>query len=335
MKLGILAYSTRTGLGYQTLAYYKWLKPSKTMLVDISDLNFQEQFYGWYRDAHIVKGIPDKNRIQSFLRGLDVVLFAETPLNYEFYFFAKRMNVKTVTAINPEFFDHYNDRYPLPDMFLLPSMWKYDEIKALSDSKGVKCEYLHLPVDRQEFPFTQRKTKKIMHVAGKPAAHDRNGTWEFMQAVPDGTVTTQSQELANHIRKRYRHSNVFTNVASPRDIYHKGDILVLPRRYGGNCLPLNEALSTGMPVIMPDIEPNNYILPKEWLVPAHVTGNFTPRIKVDLYSVDQDALKAKIAEIDSWDIKAESDKADKIAEGISWETLKPKYEQMLEDLVSS
>jgi hypothetical protein len=41
--------------------------------------------------------------------------------------------------------------------------------------------------------------------------------------------------------------------------------MVLPRRYGGLCLPMNEALLSGLPVLMTNMEPNNNILPKEWL----------------------------------------------------------------------
>lgn len=38
--------------------------------------------------------------------------------------------------------------------------------------------------------------------------------------------------------------------------------MILPRKYAGLCLPMNEALMSGLPVIMTDIEPNNVILPK-------------------------------------------------------------------------
>jgi glycosyltransferase involved in cell wall biosynthesis len=101
--------------------------------------------------------------------------------------------------------------------------------------------------------------------------------------------------------------------------------MVMPRKYGGNCLPLNEALSSGMPVIMPDISPNNNLLPKEWLVPASIDGYFTPRGRVDLYSTDLNALREKIEWFKTVNIGEQSEIADKIAESISWETLKEKY----------
>lgn len=333
MKLGLLVRADKTGLGYQTRAFYKHLKPHKTMLIDIQSLNGNQQYYGWYDGAHIVKGFPNKDQLQRFLSGLDVVLTCETPYNYELYTIARAMGVKTVNQYNPEFFDHFTKEIPRPDMLINPSMWKFEEIDLWAKHNKVVHKYIHLPVDREEFRFRLRTTKKTMHVAGKPAKHDRNGTWDYMHAVPNGIVITQSQELAKQIRDRYRHCNVFTNVANPDEMYTYGDILVMPRKYGGNCLPLNEALSTGMPVVMPDVSPNNQFLPPEWLMPARKTGQFTPRTVVDINTVEPHALKNKLDEIMAWDMQAESKKADKIAESISWAKMKDVYLKAFEELL--
>jgi len=336
MRIGLIAVATKTGLGYQTKAFYDHLKPYKTMVVDIQELNGQEQYYGWYSGANFIKGIPKKDQIQRFLQDLDVVFTCETPYNYELYTIAKNMGVKTVNQYNPEFFDHFIHNYPMPDMFIAPSMWKFKEIDLFCKSNNIKHKYLHFPVDRAIFTYRNRTTKKIMHVAGKPAAHDRNGTWDFMQAVPNGVVVTQDESFAKQIRTRYRQCNVFTKVPNPENMYNFGDIMIMPRRYGGNCLPLNEALSCGLPVIMPDVSPNNHLLPKEWLVEARITGYFEPRVKVDLYSVDPASLHKKVKEIkESWNIAEESKKADEIAKSISWEVMYDKYIETFEELCES
>jgi glycosyltransferase involved in cell wall biosynthesis len=167
-----------------------------------------------------------------------------------------------------------------------------------------------------------------MHIAGKPAVNDRNGTWDFLQACPDGTVTTQSTDLAWNIRRRYRHSKVYTDIPQPQQIYTYGDILVLPRKYGGNCLPLNEALSSGMPVIMTDISPNNHLLPKEWLVPAYKTDTIEPRTIVDVYTADTHELYQRIQWVKD-NIESQSQRANEIADTISWQTLLPKWEEAI------
>jgi glycosyltransferase involved in cell wall biosynthesis len=46
-------------------------------------------------------------------------------------------------------------------------------------------------------------------------------------------------------------------------LYEGLDALILPHRYGGLCLPMNEALTSGLPVIMSNMSPNDAILPQE------------------------------------------------------------------------
>lgn len=191
---------------------------------------------------------------------------------------------------------------------------------------------LHHPIDRSEIPFRLRRTNKVIHIAGKQAAEDRNGTWDFMREYPTGTVLTQSHDLAYNIRRRYREARVIEGIDDNASMYSYGDILVLPRRYGGNCLVLNEALASGMPVIMPDIVPNNHLLPKEWLVPATVTSTFSPRTQVDVYSCLPGELRNKIDWMREQDIEQLSQQASDIADTISWETLKPEFLRYLNAL---
>lgn len=333
MRIGTLGYRTKTGLGYQVLSYVKHLPISKVLVIDLSGFNGMP-LTDWYPNSKTVQGYPSREDLVDFLQDLDVVFLAETPLNYELYSLARKMGVKTATVHNYEFFDHFvNPHYPHPDMLISPSMWNYDVIDSFAKEHGVKHIYLHHPVDREEFKFKLRNTAFTMHIAGKPAAYDRNGTEDYLYAVPNGLVITQNDHFAQLLRSKFRHSRILTNIEEAHQMYEYGDILVLPRRYGGNCLPLNEALSCGLPVIMPDISPNNHLLPEHWLVPAKVINTFTPRTKIDIYAVDQTALAEKIEWFRTCDIAKESQLANEIAESISWETLRPKYMEALSSLV--
>ena len=73
MKLTLLVVASKTGLGYQTRSYYKHLKPHKTIIIDISNLNGMEQNYDWYPDAQIIKGIPKDDQLQGMLTDTDVL----------------------------------------------------------------------------------------------------------------------------------------------------------------------------------------------------------------------------------------------------------------------
>lgn len=333
MKLGIIARADQTGLGYQTRAYYKHLKPAKTMVVDISSLNGNKQYPEWYPDGMFVNGFPNRSDIGQFLRDLDVVLTAESPYNYELYSLARKQGIKTAVVYNYEFFDWFKyPEYPLPDLLIAPSMWNYNVVDLFAKKWGVQHTYIHHPVDREEFKYRLRVEPTFMHIAGKPAAYDRNGTFDYLEAHPTGRVITQSAELSNRIRRQYRYCRVIENVTEPRHLYELGNVLVFPRRYGGNCLPLNEALSCGMPVIMPDISPNNVLLPHEWLVPAQVIEHFEPRTLIDIYKVDIQALSDKIEWFKNCDMIAESRRANEIADSISWDTLRQMIIDRLEAL---
>ena len=333
MRIGTIAYSTPNGLGYQVKSYIKHLPITKIMEVDLTPLNGLPK-KNWYTNTTKVIGYPNEEQIREFCKDLDVLLFAETPLNYQFYSIARRMRVKTAVVINWEFFDHIiKPEQPLPDMIIMPSSWHAKDAEQFCMDKGIMFRQIHHPVDRDEITYRKRDTNLVMHLAGNPATNDRNGTWLFMQAYPNGTVITQNDDLAYQIRRQYRHSTVHTDVVDNNQIYQYGDIMVLPRKYGGNCLPLNEALASGMPVIMPDIEPNNNLLPKEWLVPATKVDQFTPRTVIDIYESKPEDIASKIQELQAMDIKMLSEMANSIAHKISWQTLKPKYIEALESLL--
>jgi len=332
MRLTLLARDDKTGLGYQTKAYHKHLQPHRTIVIDMSIINGSEQQH-WYPHAERILGIPHDDQLDFILADTDILLTAETPYNLNLYKRAKELGVKTICVENPEFYDHIMyPEYEMPDMIILPSTWQLDYIKGHAESRGTKVLQIHHPVDREDFPFRLRETNTVMHIAGKPATNDRNGTWDFLMACPDGIVTTQNDDLAWQLRHQFRHATIYNAIDNNYDMYNLADILVLPRKYGGNCLPLNEALSSGMPVIMPDIIPNNNLLPGEWLVPAQVVDYFEPRGRVDIYQVDQQLLTDKIAWFKSQDIKELSQKANEIADSISWQTLLPKYKEALEML---
>lgn len=356
MKLGLIARADNTGLGMQTWEFYKHMKPDKTMVVDISALNGNRQYPERYPDAMSIFGFPNDGDIRVFLQGLDCVFLAEAPYNFNLYSIAKEMGVKVADQYNYEFFDWIaNPDLPKPDMLIAPSKWQYDFIQKFCEENHIVHEYLHCPVNREALPRKEiKKYRTFLHVAGRSAAHDRNGTMTVILAArylkTDAKILVHFQgeqglpHQATYSIHDYRtqHAlnggnveiieNEFENYS---DVYAQGDAMVLPRRYGGNCLPLNEALSSGMPVIMTDISPNNELLPKRWLIPATHMDTFTPRMEVDIYGSDPKALAEKIDwlyNLGEMEAAFESSIANAIAEEIDWKVMAPKYRASLEAL---
>ncbi len=359
MKIGLVARADNSGLGIQTLEFYRHMHPEKTMVVDISALNNNPVFNDRYPErAMYINNIPSPNELKTFLEGLDVVFIAEAAYNPHLYELAREMGVKTAVQYNYEFMDWLvNPSYPKPDMLIAPSRWHYDDVEAWCLANNVRHVYLHCPVARDQLPFREiKQARTFLHMAGRAAAHDRNGTAIVIKA---SRYLTSQAKIVVHFQGEQGLAHQMTNtiddykqflqqegnpdnltivtqeVAEYQDLYAMGDVLLLPRRYGGNCLPLNEALSVGMPVIMTDISPNNSFLPKHWLLPAVMVNQFTPRTVVDIYSADPQDLARKIDEFYNFSeeqMLAQNQQAQNLAESISWDTMRPKYLEAFEAL---
>lgn len=363
MKLGLIARADNSGLGNQTWEFFKHMDVAKTMVVDISEFNGYRQYPDRYDvstgEVMHVKGFPKSDVVNQFLADLDVVFIAEAAYNPYLYTRARELGVKTAVQYNYEFFDWYNPDMPRPDMLIAPSWWHYEEVDQWCKDNGVEHIYLHCPVDRNAISFREiRQAKVFLHPAGRSAAHDRNGTEIVIKASryvksdvkiiihfqgEQGLAHQATNSFEDYLRLqreygdpdklrivRYEHDTY-------ADVYKQGDVLVLPRRYGGNCLPLNEALSAGMPVIMPRISPNSLILPKKWLVEADKVAEFTPRTKIDIYDVEPQRLARNIdrfAMLNEGDMLGENVKASNIAESISWDAMRAQYEKAFEQLCS-
>ena len=140
--------------------------------------------------------------------------------------------------------------------------------------------------------------KRILHIAGKAAANDRNGTMSVIDMMKyskaDFELVIKSQTPISTKGLDSRITIEVDNVKDRQDMYTGFDAMVLPRRYAGLCLPMNEALLSGLPVFMTDISPNNAILPKEWLTVSEELGVMRLATPVIYYDVNVKRLAENI-----------------------------------------
>lgn len=315
VRLGIVVFANDSGLGAQTHRLTQMLKPYRILAIDSTSFSKNKrQNWDWYNDfqGYKVDGFPSNKEINTFLNGLTHVLVCENPLNFHLFEEAKRRGIKTFCQTNYEFCDNLNKPHlPIPDLFLMPSYWKVDEMKQRFGANRVL--YLPPPINSNQFSevrevnFNRHGIPSFVHIVGTLATHDRNGTLDLIASLQytkaNLTLTIKSQHdlppeyMTNDPRVRYK----LGNEPSTADLYRDFDAMILPRRYGGLALTVNEALMSGLPVIMPDISPNNELLPKEWLVNAKRETEFKAREIIDVYSVDHKALGRKIDWLSSLD----------------------------------
>jgi glycosyltransferase involved in cell wall biosynthesis len=335
VRLGLIARFDHRGLGQQTRAVFNALIPYKTLVVNCPSEKPLPSHPEYFPGATIVDRLPTDRDCEQFIEGCTVIYSAETFYNPNFCAIAERMGVKTVLHVNPEFLDR-NDR---PTVWAAPSMWRYDHLPA---------NRLHLPVpiDTERFRDSRTESNKcrsFVHVVGRPATRDRNGTEDLLASLQYVTapirLTLTCQEpghLEGMLHRFHVPANVELAVRSGdvednADLYRGHDVLVLPRRFGGLCLPQQEALGSGLPVVMPDISPND-MLPSEWLVSATHAGSFTVKQNlVDFFSVNHRALAAKVDQFaqDRAFFTQQQELARKLAGSLSWAALKPEYERVL------
>ena len=355
MRLGLIVRADNGGLGNQTKELYDWLKPTKTLVIDISGYNkahnqhgYDNHFERYQGDGVMVSvNFPSDTQIDQFLEGLDIVMTVESPYSYYLYQRANELGIKTVQQFNYEFIDFWvHPEWPKPTLLLAPSMWNYHQIDAGGGESiwGTKLEYMPVPVNRTVFPF-KRKTaaKKFLHIAGHSTYADRNGTktvldsLSFIQST-DIKILVRSQYELGYPVTDYRLSVETKDVPNYWELYQNEDVLLLPRKYGGLSLQLAEGMSCGMIPVMLDIEPQNKFLVPEMLVPSHHVETISPRTVIDVYNCTPQDLARKIDELANMPtekITELSEYCDNYSQEIGWENMREKYVEMLERCLRS
>lgn len=311
VRFGVVARAEDRGLGIQTWEVARALRPDRVLVVDMdgSNAGFTQHFH---RFADL--GIPttivpaaamnDPKVVGPWCSGLDVIYSAETFYRWAFCDIARAEGARTVLHLNPEFYKHIADdvNEPMPDEWWAPSPWMRNHYLMPS------TRFMPMPVPFDRWTAEQRQhvhhVPTFVHVAGHPAALDRNGTRSMLQAARlvsermSIVVVTQRPNahrptrLPRHVEFR----NVIGGVPNYWDVPLLGDCVVLPRRYGGLCLPAIEAAGAARALIMPKIEPN-------WWYPAvHVVAEAHEKLRValgelDVYDVAPRALAACMDEL--------------------------------------
>jgi len=333
--VGLIARADNRGLGQQTWAFYRNVQPDRTLVLDVPSVQPLDQHFGRFPGERVIKGFPSRRDMDGFLDGLDVVYTAETGYGQHLWDAAETRGVSTVLHVNYEFWNQ-EDR---PTVFALPTAWHRED---LPDGAVM----LPVPIEGDRLrPRTDppRTASRFLHIVGRPAIHDRNGTPDLLDSLQHVTapvtvvIACQQRGYVESLQRNYRIPSHVTVEVRSADVsnywenYVDADALLMPRRFGGLCLPAQEAIGCGLPVLMPDVDPNNTWLPKVWLAPALRSFTFQAKQPVDVFSVDTVQYAALIDRLAQDDVfygysvwKAESLRA-----ALLWDTLLPKYREVL------
>jgi hypothetical protein len=327
VRLGVIARSEAgRGLANQTWEACRHLDPERVLLVDPGrDGRFTqhpERFAQWATTTvRWNGGRLDEATCRRWLAGLDVVYSAETPYDLRLPQWAAEAGCGVVVQANPEFLSPTDAKAAVTWWVATP--WRLEHLP-------VRTRVVPMPVPVAPFGHEPAGWLRFLHTAGWPAVADRNGTGAFAEAVGMTTVDAefvirgQHPSIATYQRRGLRVEQRCT--ADYWDNYRDADVLVLPRRFGGLCLPVLEAMAVGLPVAMSDCSPNE-VWPGPRVPATSAAAVGTRAGSLPLHDVDPRALAATMDELAANPELVEKlrQEATEWATANSWEALKPMW----------
>jgi len=341
-KLGMVLRNDTGGLGNISEAFYKHLSPNKYIVIEYDGALSCGRFdstperasavvHGTLADLH--QKITDDMMIR-FLRGLDALLCFETPYNWRMFDLARELGVRTYLMIMYEW-----TRNPIPskpDVILVPQSWYRSEIEAM----GCETHFIPLPVDRDVYKFQKRSTAKTFLCnlgRYKKSTMDRDGASLVLRALPlvkNPDVkfvlrTSQSwpYRVVSNMDSRIKvDCNPKKNAA---DNYRRGDVLLIPRQHEAMSMPCQEAISCGIPILTTGLNPHAAGFPQSWLIPHTDERPLKLNRMIKQVTVTPEDIAAKIDQWAGRDISADSERADFLAEEISWPNQIDQYREVL------
>lgn len=259
MKVGLIARGEDRGLGTLTREFARHMRPERTLLVipdGVRDAGLVTHV-DWFDQPTCVRcdGTLNEQVCREWLDGLDVVYTAETFYDWSMVGWARDAGVRTVCHVMPEYF---RTDVPPPDQWWNPTPYRQAHLPD-----GTRVVPVPIATDRFEPKPLTSPPFTWLHVGGARAPADRNGTLIFLQALEHLTeehhaiVRVQGERIAYpQCGSRVRLDVHTTPAGDYWRNFDEGDVMVMPRRYGGLSLPVNEAMAAGMAVVMPKVAPN-------------------------------------------------------------------------------
>lgn len=254
------------GLAALTREVHRHLRPSKTLLLDLANAGRGPCDPDDYEHGQVFpfdwRGSLTQAAVEWLCDGVEQVWTAETFYTADpdgatsLLHHAHRCGVETHVYTMPELAP-WTSPYtkPRPRKMTTPTAYMHH---LLAEATILPC-----PVARDRLPFVQRdEVRHVFHPTGH-AMRDRNGTRIFLDALANVITplhvtirysqTWLKQQQWTTVPHVGHHDVEWVEDGGSdywRSIPVDADLLVLPRRYAGLSLPLQEAASRGVPALV-------------------------------------------------------------------------------------
>lgn len=309
MTRGTVIYATEQGLGRQAKSF---IDNGLIQEVFCHPHSTYTNHYEWY---------PNRNKsFDEMLDKIDEIWFFETPFDWKYLLKARERGIKTVLFLMYE----CSRLLYYPDVLVGGSI-----MEKIHFGDSVKVIPVPAP---KEIKWKKRTVARtFVHNAGHGGIGGRNGTAGLVEALKyiKSPIKLIIRTQFDNIKCDDPRVEIRVGDFDYESLFDEGDVFVYPDKFGGSCLPVQEAHSAGMLVMASKRLPHTEWLPNEPLIP--IKGYKKEKIaekEFDSAIVDPiDIAKS----IDYWynkDITEYSLAGKRWAEENSWEKLKPKYEKI-------
>lgn len=344
LKVGCISYATSQGISHLAKNFY-----DAGVITDVMVYRHgsRPSHLEWYRKdsepnypVELIQRPFSGPVVEDFIRSVDVMLFFETPFDWDVIKLIRKLGKRSVIVpmyectpkrYTPIVKDH--DVSSMPDKWICPSLL---DVEYFTGSP-----YLPIPL-APDVPAWQLRTRaeNFLHNGGNLGLRGHKGTREIMQAmryvVSPIKLTIRAQD------ERGLHELITAEPSVKRDdrvtlqygeipyaeLFDGHDVFLMAEKYNGLSLPLAEARAAGMMVMTSNRFPMHCWLPTLPLIPvaryqrASIGGSYND---YDEAVVDPVAIASKIDEVYGRSIKNYSQSAIQWRESMSWEKLKPEW----------
>ncbi len=302
---GAVIYAVESGLGRQAKQFYDH------GIFDIALIQKHSTYiehHEWY--SQIVVSFDE------LLEKCTEIWFFETPFSWAYVKRAKEKGIKTILVA---MYECTHSPLPVtPDVILGGSVLETEFFGA---------KHINVPVP-DEIKWKKRTTARVfVHNAGHGGLQGRNGTKELIEAMKhvQSPIKLLIRTQTDNVKCDDPRVTIQVGDLPYDELFSVGDVFIYPDKFGGSCLPLQEAFASGMLVMSSNRHPSNLWLPIEPMIP--IQGYNKVRIYREFDSAIVDPIDIAKT-IDDWygkDIAKYSLMGKKWGVDNSWETLKKEY----------
>jgi hypothetical protein len=338
-RIGVIARADGGGLAALTYEVWRNVRPDMTLVVDLGIYSRSIAADVTRYDAPWTRTLVDRPshpahlgpNAELFMAECDVVYTAETMYDDRLYAMARSYATRTVVHVMPELF---GPKERMANRWWTPTRWEIDRLPAATEvvPVGVACD---------QYRYRRRTDARVFFHTSGEAMMDRNG-WNI---VRDSLPFIERPSLL-YVRggtppniERWTDGRVTVQWLPPVDDYTRVipddvDVMLLPRRYAGLSLPVQEAAAQGIPTVMLRTPPQTDWFTDDFLVPATISHVGYPMKggPFNIYTADPRVLARMVDRLGSANglVAAASEHVYDWAQTLDWVTWGPEYRRRLE-----